>query len=780
MKKRILILLFHFLVLSTYAQKYTISGYVRDAANGEALINATVYQSGTLVGTISNEYGFYSITLPEGKVKLIVSYVGYKPFTEEIELNANKTLNIKLENSNELDEVTISESRVETKVESSQMSVVEVPIQVIRNLPVIFGEVDILKAIQLLPGVQSGTEGTSGFYVRGGSPDQNLILLDGVPVYNANHLFGFFSVFNADAIQNVQLYKGGFPARFGGRLSSVLDIRMKEGNSNNYKVSGSIGIIASKITVEGPIWKERTSFLISARRTYLDVLARPIIAMANNDMGEGDMNAGYYFYDTNFKLNHTFNHKHRLFLSAYLGKDRAYVDSKDTWDNTTNETDFGLQWGNITTALRWNYQIDEKLFANTTLTYSQYIFETGGGFKTTYHKENREDWYKFSYISGINDVGAKIDFDYMPVPEHYVKFGVNAVEHTFRPGVNVFNLNSGDEYNIDTTFGNRNIYTKEFMAYFEDDMKIGSRVKLNTGIHFSAFSVRGKYYTSIQPRISGRYLVNERFSLKAAFSTMSQYIHLLSNTSIGMPTDLWLPVTDSIKPQQSWQAAIGGAYSLLDDYEISIEGFYKNMHNLIEYKDGASFFSINEDWEKKVEIGRGRSFGIEFLIEKKVGKTTGWIGYTWARAYRQFDNISNGKEYPYTYDRRHDASIVINHKFNNKIDIGVTWVYGTGNATTLGIQKYVPYGINSFQLIEYYESRNNFRTPAYHRLDVGVNFHKEKKWGNRTWSIGVYNAYNRKNPFFMQFENRNNKQVLVQYSLFPLIPSVSYSFVFNK
>ncbi len=780
MRKLYIILIINLLAISGYSQRYTISGYIRDAASGEALISATIYQTVNMAGTNSNEYGFYSISLPAGKVKLVVSYVGYKPYSEEFELNANRTLNVKLESATELDEVTVTENSVENKVESSQMSVVEVPIQMIRNLPVIFGEVDILKAIQLLPGVQSGTEGTSGFYVRGGSPDQNLILLDGVPVYNANHLFGFFSVFNADAIHNVQLYKGGFPARFGGRLSSVLDIRMKEGNNNNFKVSGSLGIIASKLTIEGPIWKDHTTFLISGRRTYLDVLAKPIIAMGNREYGDGEINAGYYFYDTNMKINHRFNNKHALYLSAYLGKDRAYVKSEDTYDNVVNETDFGLQWGNITTALRWNYQITDKLFANTTITYSEYEFDTGGGMKTTDKKIGDVDWYKFSYISGINDVGAKVDFNYMPVPEHFIKFGLNGVEHTFKPGVNVFNLKSGNDYNIDTTFGNRNIYTKEYMAYFEDDMKLGSRVKVNAGIHFSAFQVENKNYTSIQPRISARFLVNERLSVKAAFSTMTQYIHLLSNTSIGLPTDLWLPVTDSIQPQQSWQAALGVAYSLFDDFDVSIEGFYKKMENLIEYKEGASFFSIRDNWEQKVEIGEGQSYGIEFLIEKKVGKYTGWVGYTWARAYRQFENISDGKEFPYTYDRRHDASIVLNYKFNDKVDLGVTWVYGTGNATTLGIQKYVTYGENSYQLVEYYESRNNFRTPAYHRLDIGVNFKKEKKWGERTWSFGVYNAYNRKNPFFMQFEARGNKQVLVQYSLFPLIPSVSYNFVFNK
>ncbi len=773
----------------TKLKKYTISGYIYDAASGEALISASVYDKKSMKGTITNNYGFYSLTLPEGDVELTFSFVGYKSETKKIKLTNNLSINFNGETNNLLEEVNIIDKREENIVNSTQMSVNKLPVSEIKKLPVLLGEVDIIKTIQLLPGVQSGSEGSSGLYVRGGGPDQNLILLDGVPVYNVNHLFGFFSVFNADAISSVTLVKGGYPARYGGRLSSVLDIRMKEGNTKKIKGEGSIGLIASKLTVEGPIIKDKTSFIVSGRRTYIDILSMPIQKSIPDNTSTG----GYYFYDLTAKINHKFSDKSRLFLSTYMGNDKAYAKDKEKYiDNDItyeDKTKFALQWGNITSALRWNYKLNNKLFSNTTLTYSKYKFDIGQEYTETQTQNGNstESFSRFNYNSGIDDVTGKIDFDYYPNPSNNIKFGLGDIYHTFNPGINVYNVTTNDTSNIDTTFGNNPIYAYELFVYAEDDIRIFARLKANIGLRYSGFSVKNKYYDAFEPRIALRFLVNEDISVKASFTQMKQYILLLTNSTIGLPTDLWLPVTDKIKPMDATQYALGTAYKLNSKIDITLEGFYKEMNNLIEYKEGASFFDNTTDWQDKLEEGKGWAYGGELLIEKKKGKTTGWIGYTLSWSLRQFENISFGNVFPYRYDRRHDISIVIMHKFNDKIDVGVTWVYGTGNAVTLAVEKYPSFfDVNSglsvdqyYSEIEHYDNRNGYRMPAYHRLDIGVNFNKDTKWGHRTWSVGVYNVYNRKNPFYLAFGyDNNNHRVLKQYSLFPIIPSIRYSFKF--
>lgn len=798
MKIKLIFLILFFPVI-VYSQKHTVSGYVEDAETGEKLISATVHNVANYQGVITNNYGFYSLTQNAGQINLSYSYLGYKLHTIQFDLKKDTTINIRLQPVLELEEVVITGNRTENIVERSQISMNEIQVKQIKNIPVLLGEVDVIKALQLLPGVQSGSEGTSGFYVRGGGPDQNLILLDGVPVYNANHLFGFFSVFNADAISNVKLIKGGFPARYGGRLSSVLDIRMKEGNNKKLKGEGSLGLISSKLTFEGPLFNENTSFLISGRRTYIDILAQPIIKAQNSASDYDKLSAGYYFYDFNAKINHKFSNKSRLYLSAYLGKDKAYFKLKETDNPYYYEDNFGLGWGNKTIALRWNYMITNKLFSNTTITYSEYKFNTG---MEMIEKTNdiTDSEFDFEYISGINDVAGKIDFDYIPNPNHNIKFGLNNIYHTFKPGVNTFYVQFDENTEpIDTTFGNNEIYANEYSVYLEDDFRIGALFKANIGLHYSGFLVNDEFYHSLQPRISARYLISENLSVKAAYSQMSQYIHLLTNTSIGLPTDLWLPVTENIKPQRSSQIAAGMALSLNEKYDITLEGFYKKMNSLIEYKEGASFLSFDNSWEDKLEIGKGWAYGMEFLIEKKIGKTSGWLGYTLSWANRQFENISFGEIFPYKYDRRHDLSLVLIHKFSNKFDIGLTWVYGTGNAVTLAFEKYNSLGssvkISNIDYysrpgvilpgndVEYFEKRNNYRMPSYHRLDLGVNFHKKTKWGQGSLSLGVYNAYNRKNPFFLMFDGKYNQDgdyisQLKQYSLFPIIPSIAVSFKF--
>lgn len=764
-----------------FAQKYTISGYVEDASSGEKLLGCNIFDPEKLIGTVTNNYGFYSITLPAGEYNMQCSFIGYKSIPFKIELRNDTVINLSMVQTNLLKEVEISASKLYSKVEESQMSIERIPIKTIKAMPLLLGETDIIKAIQLLPGVQSGMEGSSGLYVRGGGPDQNLILLDGVPVYNVNHLFGFFSVFNPDAINNVTLIKGGFPARYGGRLSAVLDIRMKEGNVKEFKGEGSIGLIASKLTLEGPIIKDKTSFIVSGRRTYIDFLSQPLIRYAAKREGVEKFKAGYYFYDLTGKINHKFSDKSRMYLSAYMGNDKVYLNMTEKDNLSIYDAEMGLRWGNITTALRWNYILSNKLFSNTTATYSRYKFVTGAGFGEESLTDNSNINFSYEYFSGIDDWSIKNDFDYLPNPNHAIKFGIADIYHTFKPGINVFNTSTGG-FSLDTTYGNKNIYANEIALYAEDDMKIGSRLKVNAGLHYSGFYVNRKYYNSLQPRLSGSFLLTENLSVKAALSRMTQYIHLLTNTSIGLPTDLWLPVTDTIKPMQSMQYAVGMVYGIKEDYNISIEGFYKTMSNLIEYKEGASFFSSRSDWETNVEMGNGWAYGAEFLIEKKKGDLTGWIGYTLSWSERRFANISFGEKFPYRYDRRHDVGIVLLYKINDHIDAGLTWVYGTGNAVTLALEKYASLlSVSEYyyeQNIEYYEKRNSFRMKPYHRMDVGINFYKKMVWGERKLSIGLYNAYNRKNPFFMMFEERNGETKLMQYSLFPIIPFLSYNFSF--
>ena len=784
----------HFLLLITLfflpflsdaqTQKFTISGTVEDGSTGEKMIGASVYNGRTLQGTVTNAYGFYSITLPADSVQLVIKYLGYKPVIMNLVLKKSETINIKLTPQNELGTVeVVAQQRIE---ESSQMSTIEIPIQQIKNIPALLGEVDVLKALQLLPGVQSGGEGSSGFYVRGGGPDQNLILLDGAPVYNASHLFGFFSVFNADAIKNVELVKGGFPARYGGRLSSVLEINMKEGNMKEYHGEGGVGIISSRLTLEGPIKKDTASFLFSVRRTYIDVLARPIIkAAANGNVG------GYYFYDMNAKLNWKVSPKDHIYLSAYMGNDKFYVEQESKYLSggvtNTNRNEYDLGWGNITSTFRWNRLISDKMFANTSVSYSRFNFFIRAEQENIQEGPSgtTSDKFALKYLSGINDYSAKVDFDYLPGPNHYIKFGASNIYHVFNTGALQYQFAS-----IDTSLGVKNIFANESAVYIEDDFKIGKKLKMNAGVRFAGFFVKDKFYPSFEPRASARYLLKDKWSVKGSYALMTQYIHLLTNSGIGLPTDLWVPSTDIVKPERSQQVATGVAHTLKgNQYEISVEGYYKWMDNIIDYVDGANFLDPNKDWQTKVESGKGWSYGGELFIQRKEGRFTGWIGYTLSWTNRQFTNINEGKIFPYKYDRRHDFEIVGTYKINDNVDISATWVYGTGNAISLPIAEYEGLHGNSFMgefyssYIDYYGEKNSFRMAAYHRFDIGANFRKKKEWKKlkweRTWNVSVYNLYNRKNPYFIYFgySNEGNK-VAKQVSLFPIIPSISYNFVF--
>ena len=760
------------------AQKATVNGYVKDAATGEVLIGATILHTTSRSGTTANVHGFYSITLKTDTCTLIYSYVGYKPIRLSFSLQKDTVLNVTLASSGQLEEVVIDAARADEIQEMTKMSSITLNAEQIKSLPALLGEVDVLKILQLMPGVKS-SEGSTGMYVRGGGPDQNLMLLDGVPVYNASHLFGFFSVFNADAISRVELIKGGFPARYGGRLSSVIDINMKDGNMNEVHGEGSIGLIAAKIAVEGPIIKDKTSFLFSARRTYIDAIVRPFIRASSNE------DAGYYFYDLNTKVNHIINQKNRIYLSAYMGDDEAYINSRtdvviDDGTKREVENSAGLKWGNLITALRWNHVLGPRLFSNVTATYSKYKFAVYSEYDgVTFNGE--PEFYQQEYRSGIRDWSGKVDFDFIPTPNHYVRFGGQSIWHLFTPGVIQLQANSRP----DTTFGGRKVYATEISAYVEDDIRIGSLFKLNVGVHGSAFAVDDRFYHSLQPRVAARFLAGRDFSVKASYASMTQYIHLLSNAGLGLPTDLWVPATARVRPQQANQVAVGVAKTHKSAYEFSIEGYYKTMSNLIEYSDGSSFIDVNSDWQDKVATGGiGNSYGTELLVQKKAGNMTGWVGYTLSSTNRKFEQLNFGKWYPYKYDRRHDVSVAMSHNWNKKMDFSMAWVFGTGNAVTLPTAYYTASHQVSpgypllFWDVDYYGGRNAYRMRTYHRLDLSISFMKEKRWGERKWTIAVYNAYNRKNPFYIDSEMRNGQRVFVQYSLFPIIPSIAYSFKF--
>jgi hypothetical protein len=784
---KIIFYAFLLLPIISLAQKFTINGNIRDGSTGENLIGATVFNLKTSEGTTSNTYGFFSITLGADTVDLRVSFVGYESSRIKFALKKDTTLSVNLTSGIQLNEVVVSGKAMDKIQESSRMGTIDVPIDQIKKLPAFLGEVDMLKVLQLLPGVQAGSEGSSGLYVRGGGPDQNLILLDGVPVYNASHLFGFFSVFNADAINNVELIKGGFPARYGGRLSSVIDINMKEGNNKKLKGEGSIGLVASKLTLEGPI-KDKTTFIISARRTYIDLLARPIIKKAS----KGETVAGYYFYDLNAKINHKINDKNRIYFSTYTGDDKAYARSKYSYESTApgpnngpssvkSKDEAGLKWGNITGALRWNSIITNKLFSNVTATYSRYRFSVFANEEETRTNPDASSYFHTEYVSGIRDWTLKTDFDYLPNPNHFIKFGGQATEHLFTPGV----LSYRSTEKADTTFGAKPTYSKEFSLYAEDDFLITPKLKVNMGVHASGLSVEDRFYKSLQPRLSARYLVTPLVSLKASYAKMTQFIHLLTNAGLGLPTDLWVPATSRIGPEQSYLSSIGGAYNLNNKYEFSIEGYYKKMNGLIEYKDGANYLDLESDWQDKVEVGSGKSYGAEFFIQKKTGRLNGWIGYTLSKANRTFANINEGRTFPYRYDRRHDLKIATTYQLRPNKDFSLTWVFGSGNAVTLPQSSYpqmndhpVPYYPNE-SAVQFYDGRNSYRMRPYHRLDLSYTTTKKKKWGERSWTFAVYNVYSRRNPFYIDltYDKQGNKK-FAQYSLFPIIPSVAYRFKF--
>ena len=783
-----------FFVLSageTAAQKHTVSGYMTDAASGETLISAALLEEGSGTGTVTNNFGFYTLTLPSGDVSLTYSYIGYEPVHMQFRLVRDTVIRVAMQPSAEfLSAASVTASRSEIGVRGTQMSAIEVPVHQIKRVPALGGEVDVIKAIQLLPGVQSGTEGSAGLYVRGGGPDQNLLLLDGVPIYNVNHMMGFFSVFNADAIKNVTLYKGSFPARFGSRLSSILDVRMKDGNDREYHGSASVSNLAAKFQVEGPIIKGKTTFNVSARRTYYDALSQPLLVLYQkiakmNDQATG----GYYFYDVNAKLTHTFSNRDKLYGSFYMGDDKVYARIKVKEDDLKTNMNLGWRWGNIVGSVRWNHVFGPRLFVNTTVNYTQYRHRLDVGGSEELGDGYRSD-FDLGYHSLINDVSAATDFEFNPNPDHDIRFGATFIRHAFKPSVTTIRYASQETQPmnaaVDTTFGDKNLFTNEAAAYLEDNWSVARWLKVNLGLRYSLYVTDGRNYHSLEPRVSLRALLTDDLSLKASWSKMSQSVHMLSNSNISLPTDLWVPATDRVEPMISYQTAAGVFYSL-GPVDFSLEGYYKTMQNVLEYRDGASFFGSSTGWEEKVAMGRGWAYGVEFLAQKKTGRLTGWVGYTWSKTMRQFDREGNvinlGKPFPAKYDRRHDLSVTAAYEINKKIDVAATFIFGTGICGSLALQTLsVLPGYSSVLTsymptvrVDYLEGRNNYRMPSYQRLDLGVNFKREFRNGNRrNINVSVYNAYNRNNPFIVYRDGTELKQM----SMFPVMPSVSYNYEF--
>lgn len=744
-----------------YSQKqYTISGTVSDSANGETTIGSLVYIKGTTNGVATNVYGFYSLTLPEGKYEVVISYLGYESQTHQIDLINNITLNSKLKPSeNILKEVVVTSesSREKEQVRSAQMSSIYIPIEKIKNIPTIGGETDIMKVMQLMPGVKRGGEGQNAMYVRGGSGDDNLILLDEAVVYNVSHLFGFFSVFNNDALKEVTMYKGGFPAQYGGRLSSVMDIRMKDGDMQKFHVDGGIGLLSSHLTLQGPIIKDKMSFIISGRRSYIDKVFK---------LASGGTNVlPYHFYDSNLKLNYKLSDKNRLFLSAYYGDDILSASG--------SFIDGGFSLGNSVGTLRWNHLFNEKLFSNFSLIYTRFRYiisaEAAGN--------------SFSAKSKITDVGFKYDFSYFKNSKNAIKYGVLFTNHSFRP--NIVN-SSGPISEFVKSEEGKLIMTQELAFYANHEFDATNRIKLNYGIRQSQLlTAGGRLYFNPEPRFSAAFTINEKQSIKLSYSTMVQYMHLVSSSSIALPTDLWYPVSNKIEPQSCNQWAMGYNY-LLDKIKttVSFETYYKKLSNLIEYREGANLI-LNNDYEKELVVGKGESFGFEFFVQKMSGRFSGWIGYTLSWANRQFDALNLGKTYYAKYDRRHDMSFVGSFDFTKRVSLSAVWVFSTGQRFTpiTGMFVMPNSSLTSVDMLPIYAERNSGQLPSSHRLDISIIIkskanRKYLKWTGE-WSFGAYNFYNRAQPYRVQIVGNNDGSAkYVAKGLFGFIPFIAYNFKF--
>ncbi|MBS0031284.1 carboxypeptidase-like regulatory domain-containing protein [Chitinophaga sp. 22321] len=774
---------------------HTISGYIKDAVSGETLIGATVYAPGLKQGTTTNQYGFFSLTTVRDSNSLVISYIGYRPYLQPVSLKGDQLLNINLQPLGSLREVVISGKEKTKLQEQTQMSKITLSSTELQAMPQLLGEVDVMRTLQSLPGVSGGMDGAGGLYVRGGSPDQNLVLMDGTPVFNFSHFFGVYSLLNANVVKTTDLYKGAFPARFGGRLSSVVDIAMKEGDMKAYHGDVSIGLIAAKFNIEGPIIKDKTSFIVSARRSYPDLLLNAALKSDNTLGTGGDFKA--FFYDINAKVNHIFSPKDRLFLSFYKGEDNLLV-KQTTIDSTgagnpagfnLQSTKFQMGWGNTIAALRWNHIYGPRLFSNITLNYSQYSFFTQYEHRYQLPGTGELSNVYGKYSSRMENSGGRIDFDYRPNPQHAVRFGAITTMHYFKPGNSSFQDKGSPVKPLDTLPSSMRITGAELSMYAEDDWQLGSNLFTNIGVHASAFLVEGRFYYSLQPRLGLRYVLPRNWAVKASYTHMNQYIHLLSSNGTTLPTDIWVPSTQRVAPMFSKQVAAGVAKTSANGkYEFTLEGYYKSMHNMIENKENNTILTpLPARWDENVAVGKGWSYGSEVMLQKKKGSTTGWIGYTLSWSTRRFPGINNDKIYPYKYDQRHELELVLMQRLGKHWELSASWHYNSGTPITLPVSSYA--GIDNpspwdpsvgHTSIDRYENWNNYRSADVHRLDIGITHTKQKKRWSRSWNVSIFNVYNRKNPFVYTINDDpdTHKRYLIQATILPILPSVTYAIKF--
>ncbi len=758
--------------------RHTISGFVYDGATGEKLINANVYDLYTLKGTTTNQDGFYSITLDEDTVKMIYSYVGYQSVTNTFWLNANFIFSENLTSSINLPTYTVTSKPENTRFKPDEF---RMNANTLKQFPVLFGETDIIKCLQLLPGVSAGNDGTTGLNIRGGGPDQNLILLDDVPVYNPSHIYGFFSIFNSDVVKDVTLVKGGISSRYGGRLSSVIDVRTIDGNTKKLNYQVSIGVLASKLTINGPISKDkRTTLVVSGRRSYFDVLN----TLTGSNIFSNQFSpiySSYYFYDFNGKINHRFNSKHELALSIYNGLDNSFIKNsfkvKDPEKVIRERDNQNLFWGNKLGSLRYNHVISPKVFGWFLASYSRYNFGNESNYSYTEKSDilNIDNTFQYRFISVIRDWNLMYNIEYKPLNWLSIKSGSGFIFHQFSREVSTFASNI-----IQVIPSSKEaINSVEFNAYSDIFIRLNRKTGVNVGLRYSQYNLQGIQYHKNQPRINFNYKPNKKIILHAAYSNSLQFLHLLTSSTAGLPIDLWLPSTTKVKPEFANIVSAGISYSK-GKYLFNLEAFNKNMENLIEYKEQVNYIGKDNNWEDKITTGRGWAYGLETLAEKRNGKTTGWVSYTYSWNFRQFNEINGGKIFPYKYDRRHNLAIVVNHKFNDKIDVATTWVYTTGANTTIPTQiYYANSGLAPNNIIYVYGNRNAYKFPDYHRLDFNFNFKKQRTKYTRVWSIGASNAYNRLNAFYVApAYNQNGERVLELVSLFPILPNINYKISF--
>ncbi len=764
------------------AKRVAVRGFIRENISQETLPGAQVIIPGTTVGTASNNYGYYSLLVPRGEVRLRYSYVGYQPVELTLRLERDTVLDVSLQEE-EIEQVVIEGRSQHESSRSSRTGTLQISRRALAEVPMLLGERDVLKVVQLMPGVNKGREGSSGLYVRGGGPDQNLIILDDAPVYNAHHLMGMFSLFSGPAIKNIELVKGGFPARYGGRLASVLDIVMEDGNMQEYHGSLTVGLISSQASVQGPIVKNKASFLLTGRRTYADLLLAPIT------VGQ-PVKPVFYFYDLTAKLNWQIDGRNRLYASGYMGSDKFGAKSIGS---SFVKMDMGITWGNITGSLRWNHLWHANAFSNLTAIYSSYDLLT----YTTIRINKNE--FSQTFSSGIQNLGLKYDVNWTQWEAHTIRFGAQAIGYKFVPMASTFKYTRKKINESSVTA----LYSLESALYVEDDMRVFDLGRVNIGLRAAYYGIDKSSTFFLEPRIAASVYVTDNVSIKAGYARMNQNLHLLSSTGVGLPTDLWIPATKRLPPQKAWIASLGAVYDIEQiSSTFSIEGYYRESQGNIHYREGSSYLSVDDlaghaarYWEEKVTRGSNWSTGVEFLLQRKVGKFTGWIGYTLSWTRLHFNELNNGKSFWATYDRRHDISVVAMYRFNERWRMALTWVYGTGNAFTLPQTLLTnferPNATDESTQASYidYGELNGMRMGANHRLDLGVQWVKKFKRAEQILSFDIYNAYARKNPFFYIIERSdvsdilgsgipNNIYILKKFSLFPLIPSIAYTINF--